>query len=543
LEQVERWCVDFYDLVGGAGPSAVVEGFGAVRERAVGNGARHGTPVIVSSLGRVDPRVNLFFRTGEMADRAPSTWRRYAYALAVWLEFLAVFGREWHEATARDVEAFKHWRLTDPSNAERIAPSSFDTDRAALNSFYRWASLRYGVANPVPTVPAGARRGRDQGGWGSGRERAGRDPIRPAGAKRSQVKWMLRPAMEQWRDIGLRGYGFDGLRRRNWRGGGCEDRDVAFVEGLFGTGLRLREWASVLDVELPALGADQGGGRFPKAWLSAACIKGGGQGREYRVPRSTLTAVAAYTDPVEGSRVEAVARARQAGRYDRLPVRIVTGYNPRSRVLHLAGVGGASRLSVDVVGPDERRLLFRETPAGLEPLALWLTTAGLPKRPYGWEDTFQDANGRVAEVWVDARFPGVRGPERERRKAECPLWCRPHMARHSFALKWFSILSVVWEQRVEGFNDEELRDLREQFGGIWFQMMTLLGHKDPMTSRNIYLEPFAALEVDYLMSLLDEEEHDAVQALTAAVAARSGRVLAAASVLEHEVDHGTGGAL
>ncbi|WP_211328870.1 hypothetical protein [Thermomonospora umbrina] len=339
---------------------------------------------------------------------------------------------------------------------------------------------------------------------------------------------MLRPAMEQWRDVGLRGYGFDGLRRSNWRGGGCEDRDVAFVEGLFGTGLRVQEWASVLDVELPRLGS----GRFPKAWLSAACIKGGGEGREYRVPRSTLTAIEAYTDPMEGSRGEVVARAQRAGRYERLPVRIVTGYNPRSRVLHLEGESGRSRLSVDVVGPDERRFLFRRTASGLEPLALWLTPAGLPKRAHGWEDTFQAANARVADAWVEAHFPGLAGEQREGRMAECPLWCRPHMARHSFALKWFSILSVVWERRVERFNDEELRDLREQFGGVWFQLMTLLGHKDPTTTRNIYLEPFTALEVDYLMALLDGEEREAVNALIAAFSAGSDRVMSAAHVVD-----------
>jgi hypothetical protein len=43
-------------------------------------------------------------------------------------------------------------------------------------------------------------------------------------------------------------------------------------------------------------------------------------------------------------------------------------------VLHLES-GGA--LSVDVVGPDERRLLFRRTASGLEPLAVWLSPNGL----------------------------------------------------------------------------------------------------------------------------------------------------------------------
>jgi integrase len=506
--------VDFYDLLMQT-PGVLdgeLAGLGDVHERARGNGARHGTPVIVGLDGRVDPRVNLFFRTGAMTDRSPSTWRRYAYALAVWLEFLAVSGREWHEATPRDVEAFKHWRVTDRGNGGRVAPTSFDTDRAALNSFYWWASARYGVANPVPTVPA-----RPAPRWhgsdaGLHQVRGVRDPIRPAGSTRHQVKWMLRPAFAQWRDIGLRGYGFDGLRRAGWRGG-CEDRDAAFVDGLYGTGLRLREWASVLDVELPPAGGE----RFGKAWLGAACIKGGRQGRVYRIPRTVLASVASYADPVEGSRAESVRRAQQAARYENLPVRIVTGYNPRSRVLHVTGPDGPSALPVDAVGPDERRLLFRRTAQGLEPAALWLTPGGMPKKAYGWEDTFQAANERVAAAWVRA---GGKADE-------CPLWARPHMARHSFALKWFSILSVAWEQRIAGFSSEELKDLRDQFGDIWYQLAALLGHRDPMTTRNVYLEPFTSLEVDYLMSLLDGEEKDAVDALVAAVAADTGKVLSA----------------
>ena len=514
-----RWSVDFYDFTVelADGDDEEFSWFGDVYERAARNGARHGTPVLTSPSGGSDPRVNLFFRTGQVAGGAVSTWRRYAYALVVWLEFLGVSGRGWDQAAVGDVEAFKDWRLSDLRNCGRVQPTSFDTDRAALNAFYTWASLRFGVLNPVPTVRAGSPgRRRSQPGSGFEVRQGGRDGLRPAAARRRQVKWLLRPALEQWRDVGLRGYGFDGLRRPGWNGMN-EDRDVAFTEGLYGTGLRLREWASVLDVELPAAGS----ARMMRAWLAAACVKGGGEGRFYRVPRGVLAAVASYLDPVEGSRREAVLRARRSGRYDRLyGVRIVTGYNARTRVLYIEGAAGAAPVPADVLGPDERRLLFRRTQDGLEPLAVWLRPDGMPKKASGWEDTFAAANARVARAWADVGGGQDRG-------GECPLWARPHMLRHSFALKWFSILSAVWQPRIDGFTGEELRDLREQFGDVWYQLATLMGHADPATTRDHYLEPFTRLQVDYLMALLDEDERQGIDGLIRAVAGDCGLVIGA----------------
>ncbi|ABW12048.1 conserved hypothetical protein [Parafrankia sp. EAN1pec] len=425
----------------------------------------------------------------------------------MWLNFLEVFGRRWDAAAAGDVEAFKDWRLTDQANDGRIAPASFDADRAALNCFYSWASARYGVVNPVPSG-RWARTGRSYGAaeprWGS------RDPLRPAGAAKRQVKWLLRSAFEQWRDVGLRGYGFDDVRHPDWRGP-HEDRDAAFVDGLYGTGLRLTEWATILDVELPG----PGGEPYPRAWLAAACAKGGRHGRVYRIPRRALTEVHGYLDPREGSRAEKVRQAQRSGRYERLAVRrIVTGYNPRARTLTVEGSSGLTRISVDVLRPHERRCFFRQTECGLEPLALWLGRDGLPKHPHGWEDTFTAANRRIERAWFAAGH-----------NSTAPLWCTPHMCRHSFALKWFSVLSLVWDNRLSGFSAEELKDYRAQFGDIWYQLAGLLGHADPSTTREHYLEPFTSLDVDYLMALLDTEEQTTVDTLLRAVAADSGRTL------------------
>ncbi|MEU9059100.1 site-specific integrase [Streptomyces sp. NPDC048430] len=418
----DRWSVEFYDFL--KPPPSLGEGtlggFSDLHDRAARNGAQHGTPVLVTVSGFADPGVNLFFRVSPMKGRGARTWKRYAYTLVVWLNFLQVFGKGWREATARDVEAFKDWRLTDVCNDDRIKAVSFDTDRAALNTFYTWAWGKYGVQNPVSGVAlASSSGGRSGQGVGPGGER--RDGFRPAGSRGRQVKW-------------------------------------------------------------------------------------------YRIPRAVLREIEGYIDPLEGSRMQAIRRAQRRGTYEKIPYkRVVRGYNARSRLLYLERGGS---LSVDVLGPDERRLLFRRTATELEPLALWLSPNGMPKKFEGWEDTFTAANERIQRVWAQAGGEGL-----------VPLWCRPHMCRHSFALKWYSLLSTVWQPRLDGFTEQELLDVREMFGGVWYALSLMLGHADPSTTRETYLEPFTALQVDYLMELLDGEETQAVEALIRTVAEQGGRTL------------------
>jgi hypothetical protein len=207
--------------------------------------------------------------------------------------------------------------------------------------------------------------------------------------------------------------------------------------------------------------------------------------------------IAGYMDPLEGSRAEAIERARRRGRYDQLPgLTMVTGYNRRSRTISVLTSSGSTPVALDVLGPEERLRLFRATDAGLEPLAVWLGNDGMPNQAHSWEKTFQTANTRIRKQWATAH-----GKDDED-AVDCPLWARPHMARHSFALKLFSILSVVWSQQLEGFTEKEKRDLREQFGDVWFQLATLLGHSSPEVTKDWYLEPFTGLQVDYVFSLL-----------------------------------------
>lgn len=223
-----------------------------------------------------------------------------------------------------------------------------------------------------------------------------------------------------------------------------------------------------------------------------------------------------------------ISRAQREGRYDRLSgVRIVTGHEPRARRLRVVTADGPEAVALDELAPDDRRLLFRRTPQGLEPLWVWLSVNGLPKKPHSWEDTFDAANRRVAEAWLRKTDPGGRLGEEQRKQVrrECPLWVTPHMCRHSFALKWFSILSLLEERRLEGFSPDEIEVFRDQLGDIWLQLAVLLGHRHPDTTREYYLEPFTGLQVSYLMALLDDDERSGVDTLVRIFARHGGSVL------------------
>jgi integrase len=270
------------------------------------------------------------------------------------------------------------------------------------------------------------------------------------------------------------GFTVDGRDDPGFRGRNGQ-RDGAFVDGLYGTGLRLQEWGSVLVAELPA---DDPHREFSTCRLAAATAKYG-RGRRYWLPRRVLVEVLGY---VEGERAHAVRRARQAGRYERLEgARVVTRVLGARRLRLRTIDDRPADVSLDALDPAARRRLLVETADGLEPAGLWLNEDGLPRDPHGWEHTFTTANERLARLGFDG-FAGS-----------------PHMMRHSFALRWYSVGRLLYEARFAYLTEDETRDFREQFGNAWDLVQMMLGHADQRTTRETYLEPFRSLEMELLM--------------------------------------------
>lgn len=417
-------------------------------------GGVHGQWFLIGPDGRPDLRVNAFFGSAKMKGRAARTNRDYAYSVCLWLNFLESLGSRWWEATEDDAREFQFWRVTDPRNPRRVQRSSFYRDAAGLKTFYRWVGGRFQVANPFEELETSR------------------------GRKQEDVKWLDPDGYARWRDLGLRGLGLDGREDAQW-GGRNEQRDGVFADGLYGTGLRLSEWASVVLPELPE--ETRGRGYYTCA-LADACAKGG-FGHTYWMPRAVLSGVLSY---VEGARARSVRRAQVAGGYERVPEQqIAVGFEGRQTVALETDSGERETTAWNDLDPAARKLLFRRTPQGLEPLALWLNEDGLPRDGHGWHHSFEAANARIAAL-------GLKD-----------FTCTPHMLRHSLALKWYSVAKLVQARQLGHLSQEETRDFREQFGDHWHLVQTMLGHRQVETTKNVYLEPFRNLEVELLLRHAD----------------------------------------
>ena len=228
------WGLDFYDE---NRPFAVigdlVPGAGDVWERARRNGARSGTPYFTGPDGRPDARINRFWREPGVRGRSEATIRRYTFSVKVWLNFLAAFGVAWDRSGPECLAAFKVWRMSTEDNAAHVEAGSFKNDLTAIRRLYEWAGRNcHGIDSPVRVMVYG------QTFWGEDKCRL---EASPSAVRRADVKWLSPQAYRQWLNVGLRGFTTGGLPDDSWEGV-TEDRDVAFADGLYGSGLRRGEW-------------------------------------------------------------------------------------------------------------------------------------------------------------------------------------------------------------------------------------------------------------------------------------------------------------
>jgi len=453
------------------------------RERRLGFQERQ--PILVSPDLRVDPRLSEFFRRSRFSVRATGTQESYVRDYRLLFTYLWRQGRDWDQATAEDLADFEHWRRRDRNNPRRVGGAKWQRELAAFRSLYEWAAAR----GYIPASPVLLRTVRLPDGSGV------QTPELAAGEVRaSNVKWLTPRAFALWTRVGLLGYSADDVPDAGWRGRN-DGRDVAFAEVLFSSGLRRREAGTLLMVELPDTSVPRS---YYPGRVAAAVAKHAN--RYFYVGAAALRAVEVY---VATTRARAVARARAEGRYENVRRRwLVRDINRAGLVRWDDGGGVVSQAPLNALTDTDRQRLYVEADGGVEPLALWLTEAGLPMGYRSWSRVFDRANTRCAALGA-------------------PVFCTPHMCRHSFALRMLVSLHHALDRRL-GLDPAERRHYQQVYGSVWDLVKDLLGHRSVETTRDIYLEPVRGLQLD---SLLDGEDHAPSDEVLARLAVTTGLVL------------------
>lgn len=433
-----------------------------------------GTPYLMSPAFEYDIELNAFFYSAEMLASRATTRLGYARDLRSFFTFLQ-HGRgvdDWRGATEEDHRAYLIWRREDPAGP-RISDATWDRELSAVNRFFAWQVSR-GHLHATPI----RQRERRPGPRSLGRSAStGTTPATYShGARRSRLEWFPAPSYRRWRDVGVRGYGADGLPDPAFRGRWA-DRNAAFVDLMVRTGLRLAEQASLTIDEVPRQQAASGYQRF---WLPAATAKSG-SARWIYAPVAVLRDLDSY---VRLDRAGIVAVAQAAGVYRRLRDPLVM--EPGATTA--ATPGSARQIKIVHLTPDERRRLLVDGPEGLEPASFWLSEQGLPLSVSSWKDMFRQANVRCERHGLD-------------------LHGHAHMLRHTFAVLTLEQLQRGHLKAMAALTPAQRGHYTRIFGDPLNWVRMRLGHRSVVTTQ-IYLHALEELEMETRLALTSEAWDD-----------------------------------
>lgn len=437
-----------------------------------------GTPFLLTPDFSYDVVLNDFFLDVDMVAKAHSTQVGYARDLAAFLTFAwSVRGvRGWRDVSESDHLAYLYWRRRDP-DGPRISGASWNREVAAVHRFFRWAVFRQHVhASPIPQtfrrpLPAGV--GFDQ--------RRGFDELRPAtyarDANREHVRWLPPAEYRMWRDIGVRGYGTDGLQRSNFRGRWAL-RNAVYCDLMVRTGLRIAEQSALTVLDVPTSSEDAGYERF---WLPEALAKGG-SARWVYVPAAVRADLRSYA---EIDRRWVIERAQTGGLYEQWRRPWVVEDPQRTSATYASGTGIRRTKKINALTAQERRLLLMVGPTGLEPAALWLGEHGRPLSVAGWKKMFATANQRCAAAGLT-------------------IEAHAHMLRHTFAVVTLEQLQRGHLEALGALSADQRGHYTRVFGDPLDWIRRRLGHRSILTTQ-VYLHVLSELEMATRMALVPDE--------------------------------------
>ncbi len=272
-------------------------------------------------------------------------------------------------------------------------------------------------------------------------------------------------SQEQWlalRNIGFGGELPSGEIDRSYRGQSTV-RNICAVDLALTSGMRLTEWSTVLDAEIPS---SDGGASM----VLEACAKNARRRRVY-IPSATVKAIELY----RGTERKALVRRAQDTLRRQLPtLAVATHIDPGTQKVTYRHRGIEKRQELAAIPPDLRRVLVRVDDAGVvEPLSLFVGKGGRPPSQRRWHQYFEHANARLAAFG--------------RATPTMPPAVTPHDLRHTFAVVLLRSLQRRAAQLEQSRRKTGFGTISEHI--IYNPLLTLqrlLGHASPSTTM-IYL--------------------------------------------------------
>jgi site-specific recombinase XerD len=420
-----------------------------------------GAPYLLSPTFEYDITLNSYFLSTTVGEPENTTANRVR-ALKRFLDFLWIARdrRSWRDATEADHLAFFHWRRRDESGP-RVSGATWSQEVALVNEFYKWAvNAGHAHTNPIP------QRQRRAAPPGAAAWRGNQTETVPATYAHDEngehIEWLSPPSYRKWRDVGLRGYGNDGLPDCRFRGRWAS-RNATYADLMVRTGMRLSEQSSLTVLEVPT---ETGLGGYQRFWLPGPIAKRF-SARWIYVSESVIRDLASY---VEYDRAEMIEQAREAGRYRQIRQPFVIEDPSQPTIVRQPGNQSHHSAKLAQLNPRERQRLFIDTDSGLEPALFWLNENGLPMTTSGWQSVFDTANQRCAAMRV-------------------ALSSHPHLLRHSFAVVTLEQLQRGHIAALSELSPDQRGHYTRIFGDPLDWVRRRLGHASVVTTAIYLHEP------------------------------------------------------
>lgn len=278
-----------------------------------------------------------------------------------------------------------------------------------------------------------------------------------------RVRAVTRAQWDAFRNVGLGGQLPSGEMDQSFRGRSTV-RNMCGAELAITTGMRLREWQSLLDIEIPE-GAP---GASVELHVSAKNCRR----RNIYIPASTIREIDLYRAT---ERRQAVRLSQASLRKNLHNLAVVRQVKPASRTLTYTIGGVEETYEVPSIPLAHRRILVRQDQSGLiEPMSLFLGRGGMAPSPRRWQQYFNTANTRLAQF--------------RDQLSHMPAAITPHDLRHTFALVMLRSLQQQAAKLEQSRPAHRTGTISEHVShNPLLTLQRLLGHASPSTTM-VYLQ-------------------------------------------------------